>query len=77
MVTFYAKLKYNQYKLKYHILISATFYKINKEDQRGDETELFINLNNNNNLTESDFNNIDVISQLDSNLRKKGVWLDF
>ena len=40
----YARL-INQYKYKYHIIFSASFYKINEEDQRGDEIELFINLN--------------------------------
>ena len=55
----------NQYKFKDHILFSASFYKINEEDQRSDEIEIFINLNFNNNLTESDINNIDVKSQLE------------
>ena len=44
----YARL-INQYKFKYHVLFSASFYKINEEDQRSDEIELFINLNINNN----------------------------
>ena len=48
MATIYARL-INQYKFKYHILFSARFYKINEEDQRSDEIELFINLNINNN----------------------------
>ena len=42
--TIYARLIY-QSKFKYHILFSASFYKINEEDQRRDEIELFINLN--------------------------------
>ena len=54
----------NQYKFKYHTLFSASFYKINEEDQRNNEIELYINLKINNNLTESDINNIDVRSQL-------------
>ena len=54
----------NQYKFKYHTLFSASFYKINEEDQRNNEIELYINLKVNNNLTESDINNIDVRSQL-------------
>ena len=53
----------NQYKFKYHILFSARFYKINEEDQRSDEIELFINLNIKNNLTETDNIKIDVKSQ--------------
>ena len=35
----YARLK-NQYKFKYHTLFSASFYKINEEDQRNNEIEL-------------------------------------
>ena len=53
MVTTYARLK-NYYKFKYHTLFSASIYKINEEDQRSDETELFVTLNINYNLTESD-----------------------
>ena len=37
MVTVYAKLK-NQYVFKYHILFSASFYRIEEDDQRIDET---------------------------------------
>ena len=57
----YARL-INQYTFKYHILFSASFYKINEEDQRSAEIELFINLNSNNNLTETDINKVDVKS---------------
>ena len=64
LATIYARL-INQYKFKYHILFSACFYKINEEDQRSDEIELFINLSINNNLTETDINNINVKSQLE------------
>ena len=64
MATIYAKLK-NQYKFKYHIKFSASFYKNIEEDQRSDEIELFINLKINNNLTESDIDNIDIKSQLE------------
>ena len=63
MATIYARL-INQYKINYHILFSASFHKVNEEDQRSDEFELFINLNINNNLTEIDISNIDVKSQL-------------
>ena len=52
MATIYARL-INQYEFKYHILFSASFYKIKEEDQRSDEIELFINLNNTNKLKES------------------------
>ena len=64
MATYYARLK-NQYKFKYHKFFSASFYKINEEGQRSDEIELFINLNDKKNLTETDINNIDVKSQLE------------
>ena len=68
MATIYNRIL-NQYMFKYHILFSASFYKIKKEDQRSDEIELFINLNINKNLTESDISNIDVISQLEHQIQ--------
>ena len=34
----------NQSKFNYHTLFSASFYKINEEDQRDNEIELYINL---------------------------------
>ena len=78
MATIYARL-INQYKYKYHILFSASFYKINEEDQRSNETELFINLSINNNLTETDIDNIDVKSQLDHQIEiqrtKESGWI--
>ena len=61
MATIYARLK-NQYKFNYHILFSASFYKVNEEDQRG---ELFNKLKIKNYLTENDIKNIDVKSQLE------------
>ena len=57
----YARL-INQYKFKYHTLFSASFHKITEEDQRNNEIELYINLKINNNLTESDIDNIDIRS---------------
>ena len=78
MANIYARLII-QYKFKYHILFSASFYKINEEDQRSDEIDLFINLNNNNELTEKDFNNINVKSQLERQFQiqktKKSGWI--
>ena len=59
----YARL-INQYKFKYHTLFSASFYKIIEEDQRNNEIELYINLKINQNITESDIDNVDVRSQL-------------
>ena len=66
----YARL-INQYIFKYHTLFSASFYKINEEDQRNNEIELYINLNINHNLTESDINDIDVRSQLERQIQNQ------
>ena len=78
MATIYARI-INEYKFKYHILFSASFYKINEEDQRSDEIELFINLNIKNNLRETDNNNIDVRSELEHQIQiqetKESGWL--
>ena len=74
----YARL-INQYQFKYHTLFSASFYKINQEDQRNNEIELYINLNINHNITESDIDNIDVRSQLQQQIQnqemKKSGWI--
>ena len=74
----YARL-INQYKFKYHTLFSASFYEINEEDQRNNEIELYINLNINHNLTESDINDIDVRSQLEHQIQnqetKESGWI--
>ena len=64
----YARL-INQNKFKYHTLFSASFYKINEEDHRYNHIELYMNLTNNNNLTESDIDNIDVRSQLEHQIQ--------
>ena len=61
MATIYARL-INQNKFKCHILLSASFYKIDEEDQKSDEIELVIGLNTNNKMTETDINKIDVKS---------------
>ena len=78
MATIYVRL-INEYKFKYHIIFSASFYKINEEDQGSDEIELFINLNFNNKLTESNFDNIDVKSQLEHQFQiqetKESGWI--
>ena len=64
----YARL-INHYKFKYHTLFSASFYKINEEDQRKNEIELYINLKINKNLTESDIDNIDIRSQIEHQIQ--------
>ena len=68
MTTIYARL-INQEKFKNHILFSASFFKIIEEGQRSDEIELFNNLSKNHKIKENDFNNIDVKSQLDHQIR--------
>ena len=74
----YARL-INQYKFKYHTLFSASFYEINEEDQRSNEIELYINLNNNHNLIVSDIDNIDIRSQLEQQIQnqetKESGWI--
>ena len=78
MATIYARL-INQYKFKYQIIFSASFYEINEEDHRSDEIEIFINLKINNNLTETDIDNIDVKSQLEHQIQvqetKESGWI--
>ena len=68
LATIFAKL-INQYKFINHTLFSACFCKINEEDQGSDEFEIFNHLNINNNLTETDLNNIDVKSQLEHQIQ--------
>ena len=74
----YARL-INQCKVKYHTIFSASFYKINEEDQRDNEIELYINLTINHNLTESDIDNIDIKSQLEHQIQiqetKESGWI--
>ena len=54
----------NQYIFKYQTVFSARFDKQDEDNQVLDETEFFINLSINHNLTQSDLDNIDVVSQL-------------
>ena len=74
----YAKL-IGQYIFKCHTLFSASFYKINEEDRRNNEIELYINLNINHKLTESDIDNIDVRSELEHQIQiqetKESGWI--
>ena len=66
----YARL-INQYIFKYQTVFSARFDKQNEDNQVLDETELFINLNNNHNLTETDITNIDVKSPLEHQIQQQ------
>ena len=60
----YARL-INQNIFKYQTVFSARFDEQAEDNQVLDETELFINLKINHILTQSDLDNIDVVSQLD------------
>ena len=66
----YARL-INQYKFKYQTVFSARFDKQNEDNQVLDETELFININNNDSLTESDLDKNDVISPLEHQIQRQ------
>ena len=61
----------NPYIFKYHTIFSARFDKQTEDNQVLDETELFINLNINHNLTQSDLYNFDVKSQLEFQLQQQ------
>ena len=64
LAVIYARL-INQYKFRYQTVFSARFDKQDEDNQVLDETELFINLNINQNLTQTDINIIDVVFQLE------------
>ena len=64
LAVIYARL-INQYKFRYQTVFSARFDKQDEDNELLDETELFINLNINQNITQTDINNIDVVSQLE------------
>ena len=70
MSVFYARI-INQYKVKYRTVSSAKFDKQDEDNQVFDETELFINLNVNHNLTESDIDNFDIKSPLEQQMRNQ------
>ena len=67
----YARL-INQYEFKYQTVFSARFDKQNEDNQVLDQTELFINLNINHNLTETDINNINIVSPLEYQIQQQG-----
>ena len=64
MAAIYAGL-INQYRLEYQKVFLARFDKQDEDNQVANEIELYINLNNNQNLTESDIDNIDVKSSVE------------
>ena len=61
----------NQFIFKYQTVFSARFDKQDEDNQVLDETELFINVKNNHNLTETDINNIDVRSPLEHQIQQQ------
>ena len=72
MATIYARL-INQfkYKYKYQSVVSARFDKQHEAYQVLDEIDLYTNLKNNKNLTESDIENFDVKSQFKQQIQKQ------
>ena len=61
----------NQYKFKNQAVFSARFDKQDEDNQVLNETELFISLNINHNLTETNIDNIDVISPLEHRIQQQ------
>ena len=70
MSVIYARL-INQYKFRYQTVFSARFDKQNEDGQLLDETELFINLNINHNLIQTDIANINVVSPLEHQIQQQ------
>ena len=66
----YARL-INQYKFRYQTVFSARFDKQDENNQVLDETELFITLKNNHNLTEIDLDKIDIVSPLEHQIQQQ------
>ena len=62
-----------QYQFRYQTVFSTRFDKQDEDIQVLDETELFINLKINQNLTETDINNIDVKTPLEHQLQQQGT----
>ena len=61
----------NQNKFRYQTFFSARFDKQDENNQILDETEIFINLNINHNLTQSDLDKIDVVSPLKHQIQQQ------
>ena len=61
----------NQYIFRYQTVFSAKFDKQDEDNQLLDETELFINLNINHNLTESVLDKIDTKSPLEHQIQQQ------
>ena len=70
MSVFYARLL-NQYKFRYQTVFSARFDKQDENNQLIYETELFINLNINHKLTQSNLDKIDDKSPLEHQIQQE------
>ena len=70
MAGVYATLE-NQYKFKNPTVFSARFDKQEEDNQVLDDTEIFINLNNNHKLPETDNDNIDIESLLEHRIQNQ------
>ena len=70
MSVIYARLS-SQYIFKYQTVFSARFDKQDENNQVVDETEFFIDLNINQNLTQTDIDDIDVKSPLEHQIQQK------
>ena len=66
----YARL-INQYKFNYQTVFPARFDKQDEDNQLLDETKIFVKLNINHNLTESDLDKIDVKSPLEHRIQQR------
>ena len=67
-----AKLSH-QNKFNYQTVFSERFDKQDSDNQVLEETELFFNLNFNHNLTQTDVDNIDVISPLENQIQQQEI----
>ena len=70
MAIIYARVLY-QYKFGYQSVFSARFDKQDEDNQLLDETELFINLKINQNLTQSDLDNINITFPLERKIQQQ------
>ena len=70
LATIYARL-INLYIFKYQTVFSARFDQQDEDGELLDEAELFINLNINHNLTQSDLDKINIISPLEFQIQQQ------
>ena len=70
MSIIYARL-INQFKFRYQTVFSARFDKQDEDSQLLDDIELFINLNINQNLTQSDLDNINITFPLERQIQQQ------